>query len=294
MKNFKNENGITLIALIITIIVMLILVGVTINVALNGGLFNKAKNAAIQTEEQSIFEQLISLANYTNNGEIDVEETYSAIQNEFGESNVSLSNGTLNILGKHGTYTYTLTSSKIAIGEKNDDSRSSGETEEEDNTGESVVKSKELIPDPETEKPYFGTQDESGYLIASNSEGTIEVKYVDYTDFSSYSATETPQYNIRLITIVVNNTDSYIFAPDTISAQNYANMLNSTSNFNVLENMQEKTWYYAAMVEGVDPTFTVYEDASTFGDNMNPISLDDFEGGTVNSSSYLTRVINSF
>ncbi len=42
----KKQNGITLIALIITIIVMLILVGVTVNVALNGGLFDAAKQAA--------------------------------------------------------------------------------------------------------------------------------------------------------------------------------------------------------------------------------------------------------
>lgn len=40
-----KETGITLIALIITIIVMLILVGVTVAVALNGGLFTTAKNA---------------------------------------------------------------------------------------------------------------------------------------------------------------------------------------------------------------------------------------------------------
>ena len=44
MLKLKNKKGITLIALIITIIVMLILVGVTINVALNGGLFETAPN----------------------------------------------------------------------------------------------------------------------------------------------------------------------------------------------------------------------------------------------------------
>ena len=46
-----SQKGITLIALIITIIVMLILVGVTVSVALNGGLFEKAKDAKEQTEE---------------------------------------------------------------------------------------------------------------------------------------------------------------------------------------------------------------------------------------------------
>lgn len=46
MKKGNKNKGITLIALIITIIVMLILVGVTVNVALNGGLFSTAKRAA--------------------------------------------------------------------------------------------------------------------------------------------------------------------------------------------------------------------------------------------------------
>ena len=57
-KKQSNQNGITLIALIITIIVMLILVGVTINVALNGGLFEKGEKAAFQTEASTVKEQL--------------------------------------------------------------------------------------------------------------------------------------------------------------------------------------------------------------------------------------------
>ncbi len=48
----KRNEGITLIALIITIIVMLILVGVTVSVALNGGLFSTAKYAANRTIEE--------------------------------------------------------------------------------------------------------------------------------------------------------------------------------------------------------------------------------------------------
>ena len=53
-----NNNGITLIALIITVIVMLILVGVTINVALNGGLFTKARQAANDYQYQEDYEIL--------------------------------------------------------------------------------------------------------------------------------------------------------------------------------------------------------------------------------------------
>lgn len=41
----KSQKGITLIALVITIIVMLILVGVSISMAVNGGLFNYASEA---------------------------------------------------------------------------------------------------------------------------------------------------------------------------------------------------------------------------------------------------------
>ena len=57
----KNQKGITLIALIITIIVMLILVGVTINVALNGGLFTKAEIAKVQTIKELEKEELMSI-----------------------------------------------------------------------------------------------------------------------------------------------------------------------------------------------------------------------------------------
>ena len=53
-----SQSGITLIALIITIIVMLILVGVTINVALNGGIFSKAEEATTKTKITQIQEAL--------------------------------------------------------------------------------------------------------------------------------------------------------------------------------------------------------------------------------------------
>ena len=45
----KKTKGITLIALIITIIILLILTGVTMNIAVNGGLFNNAQRAVDDT-----------------------------------------------------------------------------------------------------------------------------------------------------------------------------------------------------------------------------------------------------
>ena len=52
----KGQNGITLVALIITIIVMLILVGVSISVAMNGGLFDDARDASRQTKQAQVSE----------------------------------------------------------------------------------------------------------------------------------------------------------------------------------------------------------------------------------------------
>ena len=79
MQKFKKNNGITLIALIITIIVMLILVGVTINVALNGGLFEKAKNASVQTQREADREELIvaMIGAYNNEGSFKISNAIS-------------------------------------------------------------------------------------------------------------------------------------------------------------------------------------------------------------------------
>ena len=56
----KTQNGITLIALIITIRVMIILVGVSVSVALNTGLFKSAQGAAKNTEAERVNETKIS------------------------------------------------------------------------------------------------------------------------------------------------------------------------------------------------------------------------------------------
>ena len=55
----KNNKGITLIALIITIIVLIILAAVTVSVALEGRLFNKAKEASFKTRVRQIQESVL-------------------------------------------------------------------------------------------------------------------------------------------------------------------------------------------------------------------------------------------
>ena len=56
----KSQKGITLIALVITIIVMLILVGVSVTVAINGGLFTNAKAGAANTQNAANAERNLS------------------------------------------------------------------------------------------------------------------------------------------------------------------------------------------------------------------------------------------
>ena len=62
-RNNQNNSGITLIALVITIIVMLILVSVTISMAVNGGLFEYAGNAAKETKTEIEREKNLSIDN---------------------------------------------------------------------------------------------------------------------------------------------------------------------------------------------------------------------------------------
>ena len=59
IKWLKNKNGITLMALTITIIILLILAGVSISmISGENGLLNLTKNAKDQTNEQIVFEQI--------------------------------------------------------------------------------------------------------------------------------------------------------------------------------------------------------------------------------------------
>ena len=66
MLKKSNNSGITLIALIITIIVMLILVAVTVNTAVNSGLFGHAKNATQGWKSEEEKESNIGNDNYIN------------------------------------------------------------------------------------------------------------------------------------------------------------------------------------------------------------------------------------
>lgn len=66
----KGQKGITLVALVITIIVMLILVGVSVTVAIQGGLFGTAKKARDNTNEERVLETNLSKEEFNINDKV--------------------------------------------------------------------------------------------------------------------------------------------------------------------------------------------------------------------------------
>lgn len=72
----KKENGITLVALVVTIIVLLILAGVSLSMVFNqGGIFNRAQNAANKWNHAATNE-----ANYLN----EFEGTFDSYYDIYG------------------------------------------------------------------------------------------------------------------------------------------------------------------------------------------------------------------
>ena len=79
----KKEQGITLIALVITIIVMLILVAVSVVAAINGGLIKISSDAAIEKDMKKMEEQITSAFVYDNNGKLLYATTKGNIEDLF-------------------------------------------------------------------------------------------------------------------------------------------------------------------------------------------------------------------
>lgn len=108
MKKTKNQKGITLIALVITIIVMLILIGVTINVAIQGGLFETAQNASAQTnlEKEKEILQSAALGFLDNQGRIDINAFVAAYNGKTIEGYTITKDGEYAIATKGDTVLY--------------------------------------------------------------------------------------------------------------------------------------------------------------------------------------------
>ena len=125
-QKLKNEKGITLVALVITIIVLLILAGVTLSMVMgDSGIFGKANNAKEQTQLSNA-EEIIKLAVLENkvksvSGDADAltnEELKTEIEKKLTEQGYTVNGSTVtyygdktidieNYLDKEKTTTYT-------------------------------------------------------------------------------------------------------------------------------------------------------------------------------------------
>ena len=88
MKKFKNQKGITLIALIITIILLLILAIVTISAVNEGNIFAHANNAATKYQEEAAKENAL-IANLLSDMEKYTGENPLIAQNKWLERGIT-------------------------------------------------------------------------------------------------------------------------------------------------------------------------------------------------------------
>jgi len=102
-KRPNTNNGITLIALIVTIVIMLILAGVTINVTVDGGLFGKAQSAKNSMEKAQDIEKITKSIIYAKEKDRSGKLTVENLQKELSEAEVHEEEGTI-IVKLNGTY----------------------------------------------------------------------------------------------------------------------------------------------------------------------------------------------
>ena len=102
-----NKNGITLIALVVTIVVLLILAGISLNLVIrNNGIVTKANLAVVKQENATVAEGLQFKVNYYNMESI--EDIKTALQND----GIMDANGIVD--------TYTLLEQKLKTGNGSD------------------------------------------------------------------------------------------------------------------------------------------------------------------------------
>lgn len=87
----KNQNGITLISLIITIIVMVILAGVAMTSIIGeDSVVEETETATVKMEEAEILEKIQTSTKFNLEGNIDLEKTFKNIQTNLKAENVTL------------------------------------------------------------------------------------------------------------------------------------------------------------------------------------------------------------
>ena len=119
-KKLKNKNGITLVALVITIIILLILAGISISALTNTGIFGKAREAKEKTIEAQEKEQ-IQTAYFTASmealsGDVTGLELQEQLNKTLGNNKVAISynaDTSLNILFKETKHNFKVDKGEV-------------------------------------------------------------------------------------------------------------------------------------------------------------------------------------
>ena len=98
---------------------MLILVGVTINLAANGGLFEKSRTASKDTEQKKILEELIAMAEFDNDGKINVDSLIGKVTEKYVGSDYDTNSSKLTVKGNKGEFYYKVTETEISLWKEN-------------------------------------------------------------------------------------------------------------------------------------------------------------------------------
>ena len=192
----KKENGITLIALIITIIVMLILTGVTLSITLgDNGLVNKAKEATTQTQVAMDRELLLSAV-------------VGAIGND-GKVNLSAIVLPEGFTGSNGTYT-SKNGNAFTVSE-NGEILYTGETGSGNETEiENVDLRGKYYFYPNVESYYIEIiDDNSGLMVADGEEIYIYQTVINHSDKTVTMTWEEEFFDNKIYEIV---TETYTMA----------------------------------------------------------------------------------
>ena len=124
MNKLKNKNGITLVALIITIIVLLILAMVSISLVMNSGIINKSKTAVDKYSQEEVQEQIKlaysewQMGQYSGETRTAAEFMQAKLNSIYGTgavTNVTETNGTFEVTFANGKgYSYNVSTGTAA------------------------------------------------------------------------------------------------------------------------------------------------------------------------------------
>ena len=224
MSKLRNNKGITLVALIITIIVLLILATVSIRLVMNGGIIDKSKSAVDKYSEEEIQEQIKlaysewQMGQYTGETRTAADFVKDRLNSTYGEgavTNVTETEGVFTVTfadGKEysynvttgitekvakwndngdGTWTNTVTDAKIQVGDIINYNEGAGYTYTTDTTkgiGGSVGTKNSTTGKYLVNSKTYTTEDLTWRVLGVNENGQIELISENPTSIDVYLA----------------------------------------------------------------------------------------------------------